>query len=116
MTKLKSIRGRLVGSHLIIILLTVTVFSCILVFLLRQYYYGDVETILNEQVEFAVNSYGNYADEKELEKNAKKLLDNIYVNTYAQVQIIDNEGKILADSEESGLVGTTANYPTFRMP
>lgn len=111
MTKLKSIRGRLVGSHLIIILLTVTVFSCILVFLLRQYYYGDVETILNEQVEFAVNSYGNYADEKELEKNAKKLLDNIYVNTYAQVQIIDNEGKILADSEESGLVGTTANYP-----
>jgi len=108
---LKSIRGRLVGSHLIIILLTVTVFSCILVFLLRQYYYGDVETILNEQVEFAVNSYGNYADEKDLEKNAKKLLDNIYVNTYAQVQIIDNEGKILADSEESGLVGTTANYP-----
>lgn len=92
-------------------MLTVTVFSCILVFLLRQYYYGDVETILNEQVEFAVNSYGNYADEKELEKNAKKLLDNIYVNTYAQVQIIDNEGKILADSEESGLVGTTANYP-----
>jgi signal transduction histidine kinase len=81
------------------------------VFLLRQYYYGDVETILNEQVEFAVNSYGNYADEKDLEKNAKKLLDNIYVNTYAQVQIIDNEGKILADSEESGLVGTTANYP-----
>ncbi|NLL05621.1 MAG: HAMP domain-containing histidine kinase [Clostridiaceae bacterium] len=108
---MKSIRGRLVGSHLIIILLTVTVFSCILVFLLRQYYYGDVETILNEQVEFAVNSYGNYADEKDLEKNAKKLLDNIYVNTYAQVQIIDNEGKILADSEESGLVGTTANYP-----
>lgn len=92
-------------------MLTVTVFSCILVFLLRQYYYGDVETILNEQVEFAVNSYGNYADEKDLEKNAKKLLDNIYVNTYAQVQIIDNEGKILADSEESGLVGTTANYP-----
>lgn len=111
MTRLKSIRGRLVGSYLIIILLTVTIFSCILVFLLRQYYYGDVETILNEQVEFAANSYSNYTDVESLEQNAKKLLDNIFVNTYAQVQIIDSDGKILADSEESWSVGTKADYP-----
>ncbi len=111
MTRLKSIKGRLVGSHLIIILLTVTIFSCILVFLLRQYYYGDVETILNEQAEFAANSYSNYTDVESLEQNAKKLLDNIFVNTYAQVQIIDVEGKILADSEESWSVGTKVNHP-----
>lgn len=111
MTSLKSIRGRLVGSHLIIILLTVTIFSCILVFLLRQYYYGDVETILNEQAEFAANSYSNYTDVESLEQNAKKLLDNIFVNTYAQVQIIDVEAKILADSEESWSVGTKVNHP-----
>lgn len=111
MTRLKSIRGRLVGSHLIIILLTVTIFSCILVFLLRQYYYGDVETILNEQAEFAANSYSNYTDVESLEQNAKKLLDNIFVNTYAQVQIIDVEGKILADSEESWSVGAKVNHP-----
>lgn len=111
MTRLKSIRGRLVGSYLIIILLTVTIFSCILVFLLRQYYYGDVETILNEQAEFAANSYSNYTYVESLEQNAKKLLDNIFVNTYAQVQIIDVEGKILADSEESWSVGTKVNHP-----
>lgn len=101
MTKLKSVRARLVGSYLIIILLTVTIFTSILVFLLRQYYYGDVESILSEQAEFAANSYSNYTDVQSLQKNAKKFLDNILVNTYAQVQIIDKNGNILADSEES---------------
>lgn len=110
MTDLKSVRARLVGSYLLIILLTVTIFTCILVFLLRQYYYGDVETILSEQAVFAANSYNSYADFGILDKNAKKLLDNILVNTYAQVQIIDNKGKILADSEDSLPVGTTVNY------
>lgn len=110
MTRLKSIRGRLVGSYLIIILLTVTIFSCILAFLLKQYYYGDVETILNEQAKFAANSYRNYTNVESLEQNAEKLLDNIIVSTYAQVQIIDVNRKLLADSEESWLVGTIVDY------
>ena len=93
-----------------IILLTVIIFTSILVFLLIQYYYGDVETILSEQVEFAANSYSNYTDVKRLDKNAKKLLDNILVNTYAQVQIIDNAGNILADSEDSLLMGVKADF------
>jgi len=104
-TELKSVKGRLVGSYLIIILLTVIIFTGILVFLLRQYYYGDVETILSEQAQFAVNSYNNYTDMVNLDKNAKKLLDNILVNTYAQVQIIDNDGYVLADSEDSLVLG-----------
>ena len=110
MTKLKSVRGRLVGSYLMIILLTVTIFTGILVFLLRQYYYGDVETILSEQAEFAANSYSNYTNIENLDKNAKKLLDNILVNTYAQVQIIDSAGYILADSEDSCSLGTKVDY------
>lgn len=111
MTSLKSIRGRLVGSYLIIILLTVTIFSSILVLLLRQYYYGEVEAILTEQAEFAANSYSSYDEGDGLEQNAKKLLDNIFVNTYAQVQILDTNGEILADSEDSRLIGTMINSP-----
>jgi len=110
-TELKSVKGRLVGSYLIIILLTVIIFTGILVFLLRQYYYGDVETILSEQAQFAVNSYNNYTDMVNLDKNAKKLLDNILVNTYAQVQIIDNDGYVLADSEDSLVLGKKVDYP-----
>lgn len=111
MTSLKSIRGRLVGSYLIIILLTIIIFNSILVFMLRQYYYSNIETILDREAQFAANSYNLYTVTDSLDQNAKMLLDNIIVNTYAQVQIIDNEGKVLADSEENWPVGYKVGYP-----
>lgn len=104
MTSLKSIRSRLVGSYLLIILLTVTIFSVALVFIIRQNYYGNAEEILERQAQSAANLYNRYPPNS-LKKNAKVLLENTIESIDAQVQIIDSKGIVLADSELAGLVG-----------
>lgn len=110
MTSLKSIRSRLVGSYLLIILLTVTIFSVVLVFMIRQNYYRNAEEILKRQARFAANSYNLYPANS-LQQNAKMLLENTIMDADAQVQIIDKEGIVLADSELSGFVGQRLEAP-----
>ncbi|ADL07069.1 sensor histidine kinase [Thermosediminibacter oceani] len=107
---MKGIKARLLKSFLAVILLTVIIFEIILIISVRQYYFGNVEEVLSKQAEVSANFYRQYlARDDFLEKNADVLLESFSAPTAAQVQIIDEEGILLADSQfagHGGAVGT----------
>ncbi|OPZ92545.1 MAG: Alkaline phosphatase synthesis sensor protein PhoR [Firmicutes bacterium ADurb.Bin419] len=81
-----------------------------LVFIIRQNYYGNAEEILEREAQSAANSYDRYPANS-LQKNAKILLENTIRDVDAQVQVINSEGIVLADSELDELVGQKLNLP-----
>ncbi|MCG0274947.1 MAG: cell wall metabolism sensor histidine kinase WalK [Thermosediminibacteraceae bacterium] len=107
---MKGIKARLLKSFLAVILLTVIIFEIILIISVRQYYFGNVEEVLSKQAEVSANFYRQYlAGDGFLEKNADALLESFSAPTSAQVQIIDEEARLLADSQFSipgGVVDT----------
>lgn len=113
MTSLKSIRGRLVGSCLLIILVVTVIFGAFLMFVLRQYYYNDIGSILENRAWTAANTYSLIYNTNSLDQNADEFLKSIIVSSSenVQVQIIDTDGAIIADSENSVSVGTKLNDP-----
>ncbi|TYP54230.1 sensor histidine kinase [Thermosediminibacter litoriperuensis] len=103
---MEGIRARLLKSFLAVILLTVIIFEIILIISVRQYYFGNVEEVLSKQAEVSANFYRQYlARDGVLEKNANALLESFSAPTAAQVQIIDREARLLADSAGEELGG-----------
>ncbi len=77
--------------------------------MLRQYYYVNTEMTLEREAMFAANSCNLYTGKDNLQKSAKTLLDSIRRTTSSQVQIIDSDGIVLADSIEGLGVGYKVN-------
>ncbi|MTI86116.1 MAG: HAMP domain-containing protein [Firmicutes bacterium] len=102
---MQGIKKRLVGSYLMVIVLTVLIMETFLLVGIRQYYYDNVQDVLEKQVEVAGNFYGRYLSGKDLEREAGTLLESFSSTTAAQVQIIDTGGMVLADSQGSPAAG-----------
>lgn len=95
----KSIRTRLVGNFIFIILVSVLAFEALLVYFTRFYFYENVESILTNQIRTATDFYTQYYSNVPLEVN---IIDNTEVfwrQTSAQVQIVQRDGTVLFDSE-----------------
>ncbi len=99
----KSIKTRLVGNFIIIILISVLAFEGLLVYFTRFYFYSNMENILTNQVETASDFYTRYFSNVPLEVNIIDNSDVFWKQTNAQVQIVSAEGIVLLDSE--GLEG-----------
>lgn len=98
----KSIRARLVGNFIIIILISVLAFEGLLIYFTRFYFYGNVESILTNQVRTASDFYAQYFSNVSLEVNIIDNTDVFWRQTNAQVQIIQKDGIVLLDSEGMG--------------
>ena len=96
-----------------IILVVTVIFGAFLVFVIRQYYYNDIESILKNKAWTAANTYSLIYAANSLDQNADEFLKSTIVSSSekVQVQIIDTEGAILADSENSLSVGAKVNNP-----
>lgn len=98
-TAQKSIRTRLVRNFIIIILISVLAFEGMLVYFTRLYFYGNVESILTNQIRTASDFYTQYFSNVSLEVNIIDNADVFWRQTKAQVQIIQKDGEVLLDSE-----------------
>lgn len=96
---LQGIKKRLVGSYLLVILLTVLIMDAFLLLGIRQYYYNNVQEVLEKQAEVAGSFYSRYLSSQDLEREAGALLHSFSPTTAAQVQIISAGGMVLADSQ-----------------
>lgn len=93
-----SIKTRLVGNFMLVIIITVLILETFLVNAVKQYYYKSVEEILSNQIMFSSDFYSRYFSSTSLEDIIIDDVDVFWHQTSAQVQILDLKGKILMDS------------------
>lgn len=95
----KSIKARLVGNFIIIILVSVLAFEGLLIYFTRFYFYNNIENILTNQIKTAADFYTQYYSTVPLEVNIIDNAEVFWKQTGAQVQIIQMDKEVLLDSE-----------------
>lgn len=95
---MKSIKVRLVGNFVLVIIITVVILEFFLINAVKQYYYNNVEEILSSQIKFSSEFYSRYFSSSSLEDSIIDDVDVFWQQTTAQVQILDLSGNILMDS------------------
>jgi Signal transduction histidine kinase len=95
---MKSIKTRLVGNFMLVILITVVILEISLISAVKRYYYNNVEEMLTNQVKFSSQYYSRYFSSSSLEDNIIDNVDVFWQQTSAEVQIIDLSGRVLMDS------------------
>lgn len=94
----KGIKGRLMWSYLLLIILTVLMFETIILSALRVYYLGSVKQSLRDQGVMFTSFYEQELLEGNLESKAPALLNRYNFLVNAQVQIFNHQGEIIADT------------------
>ncbi|MDI6619719.1 MAG: HAMP domain-containing sensor histidine kinase [Clostridiales bacterium] len=95
---MRSIKVRLVGNFVFVIVITVVIFEIFLINSVKQYYYNNVEEVMTNQIKFSADFYNRYLSSSSLEDNIIDNVDVFWQQTNAEVQVIDLKGNILMDS------------------
>lgn len=98
MSKMKSIKMRLVVNFLFIIIITVIILEVSLIGLVRQNYYKSLEDNLFNQIKVSSDLYFRYFSDATLHENVLNNVDTFWKQASVQVEIIDTAGNILMDS------------------
>ncbi|GMG95884.1 sensor histidine kinase [Tepidimicrobium xylanilyticum] len=93
-----SIKKRLVGNFMLVIIMTVLILEVFLANAVKQYYYKGLEEILSNQITLSADFYSRYFSSNSLKEIIMDDIDVFWRQTKAQVQILDSEGKVLMDS------------------
>lgn len=92
-----SIKKRLTGNFMLIILITVIILEVILLNAIKQYYYNSIEELLMTQISVSSGEYMKSLRSSDLKESVADA-DRFWQQFKSQVQIIDNENKVLVDS------------------
>lgn len=95
---MKSIKKRLVGYFMVIILVTVVALEIFLINTVKQNYYRNLEDSLYNQIKMSSDLYHKYFSDATLQENVLNNVDTFWRQVNAQVQIIDLDGNIIMDS------------------
>lgn len=95
---MKSIRKRLVGDFMFIIIITVVILEVLFIYIVRQNYYKNLEGNLTSQVMVASDLYYKYFSDSTLADNVINNVDTFWKQTTAQVEIVDTTGNVIMDS------------------
>lgn len=93
-----SIRKRTALSYILVVILTVFILEALIINIVRQNYYQNLESNLFSQVKASADIYYRYFSDASLYDNVLNNVDSFWKQTNVQVQIIDNTGKVLMDS------------------
>ncbi len=93
-----SIRKKIAFGFIFIIILTVVVLEALIINIVRNNYYNNLEANLHNQLKISCELYSRYFSDASLQDNVLNNVDTFWKQTNAQVQIIDTEGKVLMDS------------------
>ena len=66
---MKGIRGRLTANFMIVILVSVAILEVLLIYTVRQNYYGSLKGNLTNQVRISADMYSRYYSDTSLEDN-----------------------------------------------
>ncbi|MBE3580789.1 MAG: HAMP domain-containing histidine kinase [Thermoanaerobacteraceae bacterium] len=98
------IRGRIVAAYLLITGLLFLLGGGLLIAGLNAYYISSIESILTRQAEWNANFFQDYWSRPDrvadLSLAASQLVSSFTQGTQARVQIVDLEGRLLADSHD----------------
>ncbi|MDD3840203.1 MAG: HAMP domain-containing sensor histidine kinase [Clostridia bacterium] len=103
---MKSIKIRLVTNFMLVILISILILEVLLINFVKHYYYTNTEEILTNQIRISSEFYSRYFANTPLKYNVLDNIDIFWKQTPAQVQIIDERGKVLMDS-----IGVPAEQP-----
>ncbi len=95
---MKSIRTRLVLYFMLIIIITVVALETLLVNIIKQNYYKNLENSLVNQIKVSSDIYLRFFSDSTLYENVQNDVDVFWRQTPAQVEIIDLSGNVLMDS------------------
>lgn len=96
--KNSSIKRRLTCSFILVIVITVAILELILINILKQNYYRNLEENMENQLRISTDLYYRYFSEATLSDNVLNNVDTFWKQTSAEVQIIDLKGNLLMDS------------------
>lgn len=92
------IRARLTANFMIIIIITVTILEMLLIYTVRQNYYGSLEGSLTNQIKISADLYAKYFSDTTLQENVLYNVDAFWSQSNAEVEIVDKDGSIVMDS------------------
>jgi signal transduction histidine kinase len=95
------IKGRLVWSYLILIILTVGMFETIILTALHFYYIEGVQQTLRDQGTMFISFHEQELKDGLLEEKAPLFLQQYNFSISAQVQLLNHNGKLVADSHNN---------------
>ena len=93
-----SIRKRTALSYILVVILTVFILEALIINIVRQNYYRNLESNLFSQVKASADIYYRYFSDASLYDNVLNNVDSFWKQTDVQVQIIDNSGRVMMDS------------------
>lgn len=96
--RVKSIRSKVLKNFLIVIILTVLILDVLTLLCLRGYYYKTTQDTLVNQLEGYINFYQKYFSNNKLIDNIYENMDVFWSTNQEQVEILDQDGKLLMDS------------------
>ncbi|WP_419887988.1 ATP-binding protein [Neobacillus niacini] len=97
----KGIKRRVVWSYLLLIIFSVALFETMLLLALRLYYVDGMKQALRDQGTMFSSFYEQEIIDYRLKPDAVNLLNQYNFLVNAQVQLIDENGHILADTHQS---------------
>ncbi|NTV88838.1 MAG: HAMP domain-containing histidine kinase [Clostridiales bacterium] len=92
------IRKRIALSFIFIIVLTVLLLEILILNMLKQNFYANLEDTLTSQIKVSASIYSKYFADNTLYDNVLNNVDSFWNQSDVQVQIIDTDGNVLMDS------------------
>lgn len=96
---MKGIRLRLTVIFMIVIICTVAILEMLLIYIVKQNYYNSLEGSLHNQIKICANMYSKYYGDTSLQDNVLYNVDTFWNQSNAEVQIVDQDGNIIMDSQ-----------------
>lgn len=98
---MKGIRARLTANFMIVIICTVVILEILLIYIVKQNYYNSLEGSLTNQLNICTDMYTKYFANTSLQDNVLYNVDAFWNQSNAEVQIADQHGNIVMDSQGS---------------
>lgn len=102
----KSLRIRIMTQFFMVIVLIVIFFEIFLIFTIKNYYYSGVTGIIQSQAKYSAKLYEIHLANSSLSELVLDDIEEFYSEVNAQVQILNNSGKVLLDTVNGNQVGS----------
>lgn len=96
---MKGIRLRLTAIFVAVIICTVAILEVLLIYIVKQNYYNSLEDSLRNQIKICTDMYSKYYGDTSLQDNVLYNIDTFWNQSNAEVQIADQNGNIIMDSQ-----------------
>jgi signal transduction histidine kinase len=95
---MRSIKNKLALNSIFVVVITVVILELLIANIVKQNYYKNLEDNMYSQLKFSSQLYEQYFSDTSLYDNVMNNVDTFWKRSSAQVQIIDESGKVLMDS------------------